>query len=364
MIIIVVLLLASSLFSVDSDSILVIFDAGGGGGEIGWADDGSIVRLTTETDSVGIGTNTPMEKLDINGRIRMSQQPATTPTTDKLYNIGGDLFWNGAQLTGGGGILPTGTSGQTLRYSGSGWSAVDNLYNDGTNIGIGTINPVDDETGAGGTNGIAKLHIRDITSGAYPKVIIDGPINGGSALQFMTDGISRSDIAYNSNLNRMIFSNRMAEGPIYFNTHNGTSLGTRFIINDDGKVAIGTVNPEYNLHIYENSTAGAFLGFEDISGKAEIHTYSGNLYFDVADDGADMAILNDGNVGIGTTSPQEKLHIVGNITQQDNNMATQRLHLGYTQSSTPTYIELSLPQVWSSTTVNGGNVKMKIVWRI
>lgn len=44
--------------------------APGGGG--GWADDGSAVRLETGTDSVGIGTATPSEKLDVAGTAQVT----------------------------------------------------------------------------------------------------------------------------------------------------------------------------------------------------------------------------------------------------------------------------------------------------
>jgi hypothetical protein len=38
---------------------------GGGGGGGGWTDDGTVVRLTTPTDAVGIGTAAPGAKLDV-----------------------------------------------------------------------------------------------------------------------------------------------------------------------------------------------------------------------------------------------------------------------------------------------------------
>jgi microcystin-dependent protein len=44
--------------------------SGGGGGEVGWVADGSVVRLQTDTDSVGIGTATPQAKLHVNGRVK------------------------------------------------------------------------------------------------------------------------------------------------------------------------------------------------------------------------------------------------------------------------------------------------------
>lgn len=42
------------------------------GGAGGWTDGGSDVYLTTTSDNVGIGTNTPNEKLEVNGNIRMT----------------------------------------------------------------------------------------------------------------------------------------------------------------------------------------------------------------------------------------------------------------------------------------------------
>lgn len=43
-----------------------------GSGSGGWTDDGSVVRLTTATDSVGIGTTSPSEMLDVSGNIHAS----------------------------------------------------------------------------------------------------------------------------------------------------------------------------------------------------------------------------------------------------------------------------------------------------
>lgn len=43
----------------------VDLSASGGGGASGWTDDGTVVRLTTFTDLVGIGTVTPLAKLHV-----------------------------------------------------------------------------------------------------------------------------------------------------------------------------------------------------------------------------------------------------------------------------------------------------------
>ncbi len=44
----------------------------GSGGAAGWVDDGTTVRLEDISDSVGIGTSTPAEKLDVDGNLRVS----------------------------------------------------------------------------------------------------------------------------------------------------------------------------------------------------------------------------------------------------------------------------------------------------
>ena len=44
----------------------------------GWADDGIIVRLDNSSDSVGIGTTTPAEKLGISGSFFLEEDNATT----------------------------------------------------------------------------------------------------------------------------------------------------------------------------------------------------------------------------------------------------------------------------------------------
>lgn len=72
--------------------------------------------------NVGIGTANPITKLDVAGDLRLAQITAPATTTDKLYNVGGSLFWNGTNISSGG----------------SGWGLTGNAGTvDGTNF-IGT----------------------------------------------------------------------------------------------------------------------------------------------------------------------------------------------------------------------------------
>ena len=54
----------------------------GGSGSGGWVDDGTMLRLEAASDSVGIGTSSPTEKLDVDGNFRVSGSAAIGPGHD------------------------------------------------------------------------------------------------------------------------------------------------------------------------------------------------------------------------------------------------------------------------------------------
>jgi hypothetical protein len=61
-----------------ADSATVAVSAPTGGG---WTDDGTVVRLATSTDSVGIGTTSPNSKLHVNGSLAMAYKYVTDDYT-------------------------------------------------------------------------------------------------------------------------------------------------------------------------------------------------------------------------------------------------------------------------------------------
>ncbi|HNR81576.1 MAG TPA: hypothetical protein PKK37_04015, partial [Candidatus Pacearchaeota archaeon] len=71
------------------------------------------------------------------------QTTAPATVTDKLYNVSGNLLWNGINLTSGG-ALPVGTEGQMLYNNAGAWTAFNGLYwDDATSrLGIGTTSPI------------------------------------------------------------------------------------------------------------------------------------------------------------------------------------------------------------------------------
>ncbi|MBD3179412.1 MAG: hypothetical protein GF417_07270, partial [Candidatus Latescibacteria bacterium] len=94
--------------------------------------------------NTGIGIETPLEMLDVDGGIRIANSTGTNA---------GTMRWSGSDFEGytgsgwvsftgaGSGSLPSGSTGQTLRHYEGGWVATSSLFNAGAYIGIGTTTP-------------------------------------------------------------------------------------------------------------------------------------------------------------------------------------------------------------------------------
>ncbi|MFH1427322.1 MAG: hypothetical protein ABIG60_02230, partial [Patescibacteria group bacterium] len=201
--------------------------------------------------NVGIGTTTADERLAIDGRLQLGPLDAPVVTDDKLYNVGGNLFWDSLNLTGGG-VLPAGTAGQTIYHTGANWQASSNLYNDGTNVGIGTTSPFSKLT-LWGTGNLLELSnnasstiflVTDTGSTTIGSTIIspnasslgDLLVSNGTSAYWQgtsTLGFAGSDIYENLTLN-------------YLPKWNTTEFANSLIYDTGTNVGIGTTSP-YSL---------------------------------------------------------------------------------------------------------------------
>jgi len=105
-----------------------------GGGAGFWLANGNNI-YNTNTGNVGIGTTAPGAKLEVAGQVKIT---GGSPGAGRVLTSDASGLATWQTITG---TLPSGTSGQTLRHNGTSWVADSVIYNDGTNVGIGTTSP-------------------------------------------------------------------------------------------------------------------------------------------------------------------------------------------------------------------------------
>ena len=179
------------------------------------------VATTNSNISISLKDTINVNSLDVNDRLYLADSSVPTTTANRLYSNSGNLYWGNTMLGGGGGTLPTGTTGQTLNYHTSlGWSASSVLYNDGTNIGIGTTSP-GYKLEVTGTTRVSALSI----NGAYNL-----PTTSGTTTQYLRgDGTWSAPAGTNHNLFSSAHSDTASIAPaqgdvIYYNGTNWTAL--------------------------------------------------------------------------------------------------------------------------------------------
>ena len=329
---------------------------------------GERVRITA-AGNVGIGTASPGAKFDVRGAGGTITQNTTTSslmTSSVTAGSSGTLVGGNDAMTlvlssentaaqGVGGVLGFGAKYNTtineiatvaaiLGAKESSSSGVESGYlafgtrkqglfiaermritSDG-NVGIGTTTPYDKLEVAGGI--AATGYTTGNASQAHATLI---GVNGGTSyLQAVDWGAEYKPL--------------VIEGKtISLQTGTG-STSSRFYIDNIGNVGIGTTSPVANLHIYRGvnstvATLGEVASYSTVKiGKfradQDNSLYIGNAgsfcsFLQGANDAGSNAmhiLINPfgGNVGIGTTNPNYKLHVVGDARIGTNG---QRVYL-------------------------------------
>jgi len=261
---------------------------------------GNNALTATSDGELGVGTSSPLEKLDVTGAVRLGN----TPT-----NNAGTIRWTGSDfegydgadwksLTGDGAeVLPSGTQGQTLRNTGSGWAAVSNLFNTGNYVGIGTTSP---ET---------KLHVSggqwdlDGTEGDFK--IGDGTYRLKIGVATGGGGAGTAGIRVQGGAEKLIL---------------GAGSSEVLSMESDGTVSVGSPAVQGNLDLYGTAGSGPLieLGSNSHGGNTYFRDEAGNTTaYIIADSdgvGGSMAIYRD----IGSTG----IYMAGNYAGSNDSYAS------------------------------------------
>jgi hypothetical protein len=312
--------------------------------------DDSAKMIILPSGDVGIGTTNPGTKLHVlNTSVGVKSLYATAiiEDTDSQLDLtsssvgtwGSSLNFiegNGATNTNVWSIARTTSGGgNNLRFNFGTNNQHDNdtkmVIESGGNVGIGTAAPVN------------KLEIQNTTSvaggiskGEYPLQLT----NTGTGNTGVT-GIAFSSQSDDTDIKSAIVfkgsTNGYNRGDIQFlmnsasnNTNVAVDTSAVLTIKDSGKVGIGTTSPDEKLHVLSSTNTVARFETSLTSDMAiELKNSQGSMFFGLGG-GEEFAIGTDadlngpnskfvvkpsGNVGIGTTSPVEKLDVKDGFIQ-------------------------------------------------
>ncbi|MBN2071686.1 MAG: hypothetical protein JW814_09545 [Candidatus Krumholzibacteriota bacterium] len=294
-------------------------------------------NIIPATGNVGIGTLTPAEMLDVSGGIRVGNTSGTAA---------GAIRWTGSDFEGyngsswqsfteiGSGTVPSGTSGQTLRHTGSAWEATNSLFNNGTQIGIGTTAPTSALDVLGGA-------IRARRNDTQYTEIRNNNADGGYLTAYSPE--SNKKPLYIASFHD---GSGAASGETWmrFSVGNSTAPTHVMALRETGRVGIGTISPARQFEVFSSqayarltssTSAGSALEFSNTSTGADFGNYGQIKFMDASDvvkgsiasefrsyAGASglylasggltrMVVTEAGDVGIGTIDPDTDLEIVG-----------------------------------------------------
>jgi hypothetical protein len=184
-----------------------------------------------------------------------------------------------------------------------------------------------ERVGIGTTSPSSILHVQQSAVSSAPSrtAALYLENNGNCEIQFVGNSANDCQLRFGT-------SSDSFSGAVEYELDNDnmkfyTNSGERMRIDSSGRVGIGTSSPDAPLHI-EATNSSMLLSN---SGKSQYFRIQNNesadaLVFNANDTNERMRIDSSGNVGIGTSSPSQKLDVDGDIANENGIMHTLYPH--------------------------------------
>ena len=204
------------------------------------------------------------------------QRNTPSVTTDKLYNIGGNLHFNGTAVGAGSStITGSGTANFVPRFSGITSIATGLIFDNGTSVGIKNSSPSATYTlDVGGKTRIAASSTAAFSVGNSSQNVLEiGTATNTAKLGILNDN--------NTSANYITVKSF------------GGNAGDVFIVTSSGDVGINNKDPEGQLHVVNNLSTDVGLIVEGAASQsenmAEFQKSDGNVLTRITSDGSIVA---------------------------------------------------------------------------
>jgi hypothetical protein len=285
-----------------------------------WGDGGTALKFNTDeillqtasstavtinsSQNIGIGTTSPSEKLEVDGNVLVTSDSSTSlkiqAKNSSSFNdpVLEFVTWN----------VASGASSGKIQLTNGAWNNNDMAFYTETSNSVTEKMRIAStgKVGIGTTSPSYKLSVSDDTDGAVNIFQLrNGDVTYSQSFSYVLDTSKN-----------LVITGASGAGGVRYN------VGTNGFTIAGGNVGIGTTSPAKSLHVYhattnevirvESGDSGAFIQFKDNNSTnlPSLGAVGNNLSLRTG--GAEtMRLTPTGRLGIGTTNPQNELHVVG-----------------------------------------------------
>lgn len=245
------------------------------------------------------------------------------------------------------------TNNQLFKYTTNGSGVTSSvIYDDGTNVGVGIASPLSRLHGENNFNDIVSVIRASNTSAGTSAGVSFNAYNGTNAVEFGILSTTHTTFGASYGLANDVYL-RSSSGAGKLNIIN--SSGNAIVLGSSPATPLMWVNPNtasFGANLSDSLSTKVYIQ----GGDSTSSNYS--LKVDNSTSSPLLYVRNDGNVGIGTTSPSHKLHISGGSFVVDGRIDTSNYTLTAAGINTVDWATCKLYYPGSSAAVDWGQRKL------